>query len=65
MPASTCPSAAECLCRRPVRIQPYGAHLYTKIKDWDSETRNYTHADPFPSVNVTYRINDGTACRFY
>lgn len=31
---------------------------YTKIKDWDSETRNYTHADPFPSVNVTYRIND-------
>lgn len=20
---------------------------YTKIKDWDSETRNYTHADPF------------------
>ena len=44
-------------------LQPLGAQRlkgtsYTKIKDWDSETRNYTHADPFPSVNVTYRIND-------
>lgn len=31
---------------------------YTRIKDWDSEVKRYTHADPFPSINVTYRITD-------
>ena len=60
MPASTCPSAAGTFM--PASGSNTASRMaltsYTKIKDWDSETRNYTHADPFPSVNVTYRIND-------